>query len=186
MGSDPAPFFVSLFLFFYESRWLKSIKNTNYGIARKLAIFLGLNEWLKRIWKSLQWNLSTGTNFGKGKHFTHRDCFSRLSSVYIWGSNSSTYMIKGTPTISTLWDFLIKVALYHQKCFLQPLVQQSFESVEQLPLWYNLLKHLHWMLRQGVDPLGVKNVVVKMINHHVLQFKKYNTNNRDIIQQLLT
>ena len=23
------------FLFFYESRWLKSIKNTNYGVARK-------------------------------------------------------------------------------------------------------------------------------------------------------
>ena len=35
MGSDPAPFFANLFLFFYESRWLKSIKNTNYGVARK-------------------------------------------------------------------------------------------------------------------------------------------------------
>ena len=37
MGSDPAPLFANLFLFFYESRWLKSIKNTNYGVARKFG-----------------------------------------------------------------------------------------------------------------------------------------------------
>ena len=37
MGSDPAPFFANLFLFFYESRWLKPIKNTNYNVARKFG-----------------------------------------------------------------------------------------------------------------------------------------------------
>ena len=37
MGSDPAPFFANLFLFFYESRWLKSIKNNNYGVAKKFG-----------------------------------------------------------------------------------------------------------------------------------------------------
>ena len=45
---------------------------------------------------------------------------------------------------------------------------------------------LHRISRQGADPLGVKKVLVKMINHHTLQFEKYNTNNRDLIQQLLT
>ena len=92
-------------------------------------------------------------------------------------------MIKGTPRA-----FRIKVALYHQKYFLQPLVQKNFESVEQPPLWCSLLKHvfLHRMLRQGADPLGVKKVLVKMINRHILQFEKYNTNHRDLIQQLLT
>ena len=34
MGSDPAPFFANLFLFHYESMWLKSIKNREYGKAR--------------------------------------------------------------------------------------------------------------------------------------------------------
>ena len=37
MGSGPAPFFANLFLFFYESRWLKPIKNTNYNVARKFG-----------------------------------------------------------------------------------------------------------------------------------------------------
>ena len=45
---------------------------------------------------------------------------------------------------------------------------------------------LHRMLRQRADPLGVEKVLVKMINRHALQFEKYNTNNRDLIQQLLT
>ena len=40
MGSDSVPFFANLFLFFYESRWLKSIKNTNYGVARKFGNIL--------------------------------------------------------------------------------------------------------------------------------------------------
>ena len=42
------------------------------------------------------------------------------------------------------------------------------------------------MLRQEADPSGVKEVLVKMINRHALQFEKYNTNNRDLIQELLT
>ena len=33
--SYPTPFFANVFLLFYESRWLKSIKNTINGIARK-------------------------------------------------------------------------------------------------------------------------------------------------------
>ena len=45
---------------------------------------------------------------------------------------------------------------------------------------------LHRMLRQGADQLGVKKVLLKTINRHVLQFEKYNTHNRDLIQQILT
>ena len=41
------------------------------------------------------------------------------------------------------------------------------------------------MLRQEADPLGVKKVLVNIINRHVLQFDKYNINNRDLIQQHL-
>ena len=49
-------------------------------------------------------------------------------------------------------------------------MQKYFESVKQLPLCYNLLKHQ--MLGKGADPLGVKKVSIKMINFHALQFEK--------------
>ena len=45
---------------------------------------------------------------------------------------------------------------------------------------------VHRMLRQRADPLGVKKVLLKMMDRHVLQFEKYTTSNRDLIQQLLT
>ena len=38
MGSVSTPFFANLFLFFYESRWLKSIKCINYRVLRKCGI----------------------------------------------------------------------------------------------------------------------------------------------------
>ena len=37
MGSDPAPAFANLFLFHYESTWLKSIKKNNNILARKFG-----------------------------------------------------------------------------------------------------------------------------------------------------
>ena len=45
---------------------------------------------------------------------------------------------------------------------------------------------LHRMLWQGTNLLGVKKVLVTMINRHALQFEKFNANNRNIIQQLFT
>ena len=35
MGSDPAPFFANLFLFFFEVQWIKLIKKSDYGRARR-------------------------------------------------------------------------------------------------------------------------------------------------------
>ena len=37
MGSDPAPFFANLFLFYYESEWLRNIKKTDQCRARKFG-----------------------------------------------------------------------------------------------------------------------------------------------------
>ena len=36
MGSDPAPFFANLFLYFYESKWMNELKKNDLIKARKL------------------------------------------------------------------------------------------------------------------------------------------------------
>ena len=36
MGSDPASFFANLFLFYYESQWIKTNKNTNFVKTKRL------------------------------------------------------------------------------------------------------------------------------------------------------
>ena len=43
MGSDPAPFFANLFLYFYENKWMSNIKKNDLITARKLCLtYLGL------------------------------------------------------------------------------------------------------------------------------------------------
>ena len=37
MGSDPAPFMANLFLYFYENKWVKSLKKTDLQKARKFS-----------------------------------------------------------------------------------------------------------------------------------------------------
>ena len=49
MRSDPALFFANMFLFFYESKWLKCIKNTNDGIARKFGNIFRFIDYLMAI-----------------------------------------------------------------------------------------------------------------------------------------
>ena len=52
MGSDPAPFFANLFLYHYESKWIRSLKKSDLRRARKFAnVFrfiddlTTLNDW---------------------------------------------------------------------------------------------------------------------------------------------
>ena len=37
---------------------------------------------------------------------------------------------------------------------------------------------IYQMFRQGEDHLSVKNMLIKVINRHILQFKKHNIKNR--------
>ena len=37
MGSDPAPFFANLFLYFYESKWINELKKNDLIKARKIC-----------------------------------------------------------------------------------------------------------------------------------------------------
>ena len=47
MGSDPSPFFANLFLYHYESSWLKNVKKSNNILARKFgSVFRYIDDLL--------------------------------------------------------------------------------------------------------------------------------------------
>ena len=146
MGSDPAPFFANLFLFFYESRWLKSIKNTNYGVARKFGnIFRFIDDLIA---------INDGNEFEnhyneiypselilKKEITSHRETtFLDLHLCINEGQIQTSLHHKSNSYNFNVVRFLYKSSNIQQKCFLQSLVQKYFESVEQLRVWYNLLK----------------------------------------------
>ena len=66
-------------------------------------------------------------------------------------------MIKGTSTILTLWNPHIKETLYYQTISKEiPRISQATSSVVQFIKTSKVF--LHRMVRQGVDPVGVKKV----------------------------
>ena len=79
-------------------------------------------------------------------------------------------MVKGALTISTLWNFHIKVALYHQKMFFATISAEILRICWATSSVVQFIKtskvFLHGMLRQEAVPLGVKKVLVKMVNCH--------------------
>ena len=60
-----------------------------------------------------------------------------------------------------------------------------FESFEQVKTFKTSKVFLSQKFRQVTDLLGVKKVLIKMINRHILQFKKYNANNKGLFQEPL-
>ena len=148
MRSNPATFFVNFVFVFYESRRLKSIKNTKYGVARKFGSIIGFiddlncNKWWKRIWKSLQWNIPSLSNFeNKNTHYTETTFLDLHLFINEGQMKTSLYDKRNSCNFNVL-RFLYKRIAISSKCSLQSLVQNYFESVEKLTLWCNLLKHL--------------------------------------------
>ena len=62
MGSDPAPFFANLFLFYYECQWMKNLWKNDIGRGKKFAntfrfiddlIVVNDNGEFERSWKEI-------------------------------------------------------------------------------------------------------------------------------------
>ena len=82
------------------------------------------------------------------------------------------YVIKRTPTIPSKMFFATISAEILLTCGAISFVVQFIKTCKAF---------LERTLRQGVDPFGVKNILIKMINRQVLKFENFN-----LIQQLLT
>ena len=191
MGSDSASFFANLFLFFYESRWLKSIKNTNYGVARKFGnIFRFIDDLVA---------INDGNEFEnhfnkiyldelilKKENISHTEttfldlqlCINegqiQISSYdkrNCYNFNAVKFPYKSSTIPSNMFFANINAEILR--------ICQATSSVVQFIKTCKVF--LYQMLRQRADPLRVKKVLVKMINRLALQFQKYNTNNEDLI-----
>ena len=61
MGSDPAPFFANLFLYFYESKWLKELKRIDLSRARRFGNTFRFIDDLTAINYGVNLNVASGT-----------------------------------------------------------------------------------------------------------------------------
>ena len=196
MGSNPVPFFPNLFLFFYDSIWLKSIKNTNYEVVRKFGnVFRFINDLIaindtNEFENHYNEIYSSGLILKKENTSHTETTFLDLHLCINEGQIQTSLYDKRNFYNFNFVRFPYKSSTIPSKVFFATISYETLRICRATSSMVQFIKtskvFLHRMLRQGEDPLGVKKILVKMINPHTLQFEKYNSNNRDLIQQLLT
>ena len=196
MGSNPVPFFPNLFLFFYDSIWLKSIKNTNYEVVRKFGnVFRFINDLIaindtNEFENHYNEIYSSGLILKKENTSHTETTFLDLHLCINEGQIQTSLYDKRNSYNFNVVRFPYKSSTIPSKMFFATISAEILRICRATSSVVQFIKtskvFLHRMLRQGEDPLGVKKVLVKMINPRALQFEKYNTNNRDLTQQLLT
>ena len=196
MGSNPVPFFPNLFLFFYDSIWLKSIKNTNYEVVRKFGnVFRFINDLIaindtNKFENHYNEIYSSGLILKKENTSHTETTFLDLHLCINEGQIQTSLYDKRNFYNFNFVRFPYKSSTIPSKVFFATISYETLRICRATSSMVQFIKtskvFLHRMLRQGEDPLGVKKILVKMINPHTLQFEKYNSNNRDLIQQLLT
>ena len=183
MGSDPAPFIANLFLYFYENKFLDKLKVEDLPRARRLRhvfrfiddlIAMNDDDEFSKIYKEiypeemvlkpenedpqsssyLDLQIDVDENIFDFKLFDKRDAFSfSVVRMPYLQSNMPSKMFYSTISAEIL---RICRATYKYTNFL-----------------LSCKKLIIRMIKQGAKPLGIKNVVCKMIKRHTSDFDKF-------------
>ena len=176
MGSDPAPFFANLFLYHYESNWLKKMQKTNNTIARKFGnVFRYIDDLLA---------LNDGQSFQSYYHQIYPE------ELQLTKENSSSVETNFLDLQITVDEGIFKTRLYDKrdnfgfnitrlpykdsnipcKMFYSSIAAEclricrSTSSVEQTVTTINVL--FSRMYNQGAERSKIKNSVSKALNKH--------------------
>ena len=170
IGSDPVPFFANLFLFFYKSRWLKSIKNANYGVIRKIGnIFRFIDDLIaindENKFENHHNEIYPSKLILKKENTSHIETnFLDLHFCINKGQiQTSLYDKKNSYNLSIV-RFPYKSNTIPSKMFFGAIsaeILRIFRATSSLAQFNKTSKvFLHQMLRPGADPLGVKKVYI--------------------------
>ena len=195
MGSDPAPFFANLFLYYYESEWLTRLKSKDHKKARKFGnVFRFIDDLIaindgnefskayKEIYPQelelkkenltedqatfLDLNLTINNGIINTKLYDKRDTYNfSIVRLPFKSSNLPSKMF-----FSTISAEILRICR----------ATSTYE--EFLALCHNLISR---MLNQGADKNGTKKILQKMIARHQNEFDKYSKDITKIITDLL-
>ena len=193
MGSDPAPAFANLFLFYYESSWLNDTKKSNNILARKFGlVFRYIDDLLA---------LNDGGSFERNHHNIYPTEL-QLNKENI-DNNNTTFLdlhisIDNKVFKTKLFDkrdnfgFHITRLPYKSsnipnRMFYTTISTECLRicrSTSELAPAVNSIKSLvSRMVKQGAEINKLKNCVRRSFNKHLIH-TKYNTTNQDILTRI--
>ena len=195
MGSDPAPFFANLFLFHYESMWLKSIKNGQYGKARKFGnVFRFIDDLIA---------INDGGEFEnnyleiyppelilkKENTSSSEATFLDLHLLIVDGQIKTTLYDKRDAFGFDIVRFPYKDSTIPSKMFFSTVSAEVLRICRANTCKNSFIetskRFIQRMIKQGASSLGIRRVLTKMINRHSNDFKKFGTSDKQLIESLI-
>ena len=176
MGSDPAPFFANLFLYYYESKWLQSLKTDDYQMARRFGnVFRYIDDLLaindngefERNYKNIY-----PPELALKKENVNNDSASFLDfQLSIVNRNISTQLFdKRNSYTFKIVRLPYKSSTLPSKMFFSTIsaeVLRIGRATSNLPTFIETAKSLMTrMKRQGIDVLGIMNSINLMFYRH--------------------
>ena len=193
MGSDPAPAFANLFLFFYESKWLDKMKKSNNVLARKFGqVFRYIDDLL-------------ALNDGGFFELYHKDIYP--PELTLNKENPDDQNTNFLDLHITIEDGVFKTKLYDKrnnfgfhitrlpyktsnipnKMFYTTIAAECLRicrSTSDLEPAINSIKTLFLRMKlQGAETDKFNNSINRIFNKHNI-YDKYNTNKRTILAML--
>ena len=189
MGSDPAPAFANLFLFFYESSWLNKIKKSNNVLARKFGqVFRYIDDLL---------TLNDGGSFEQYHHEIYptelqlnKENVDNITTTFLDLHISIEEGIFKTKLFDKRdhFGFQItrlpyKVSNIPNRMFYSTISTECLRicrSTSELePAVTSIKALISRMVKQGAEINKLKNCIRRSFNKHLIHIK-YNTTYRDI------
>ena len=195
MGSDPAPFFANLFLFYYECKWIKKLSKEDYGRARRLHnIFRFIDDLLA---------INDHGEFGKSfmeiyppELILNKENISDLKTTFL----DLLIEILGNQFLYRLYDkrdaFPFHIVRFPFLCSNLPSKMfYSTISAEILRICRASLSHndfllaaspfLQRMKSQGAKKESVKGSLHKLFARHFSSFTKYGLQKEEVLNNLM-
>ena len=195
MGSDPAPYFANLFLFYFEMNWMNKLKKENFVATRKYSNTFRFIDDLITI--------------NNGHHFENN-----IRSIYppeleLKKENTDYTSANFLDLNIKIQDSKFKTSLYDKRDnFNFDIVRMPFRH-SNIPcaMFYATVNAevlrickatsrfetfcdtsqtlINRMIKQGANHSKLKTSLRKLLNRHSVHFSKYRRNNTDIINSVL-
>ena len=195
MGSDPAPFFANLFLFYFEMKWMENLKKDNFVATRKYCNTFRFIDDLITINNAGHFEKNIEKIYPPELHLKKENVESTSASfldlkIKIENSKFTTSLYDKRDNFN--FDIVrmpfrksnIPQAMFYATINAEILRIGKATSVFELfcGTSQNLLER---MKKQGANHSKLRASLKKMLNRHQKQFSKFNKNNADIINRIL-
>ena len=195
IGSDPAPFLANLFLFHYESKWIRNTKNSEYGRTRKFGnVFRFLDDLIA---------INDGGEFNKSfseiyppelslKKESISDQHATFLDLNITISNNTFHhklFDKRDAYSFSIVRFPFKCSNMPRKMFYSTIGAEMLRICRATSQYNEFLVSSATfgkrMVKQGAINNSIRGVLNKMINRHGQEFNKFGCSSEQLVNDLL-